>query len=133
MPLGTLSIENFPLASVVAVNTVSTVTTAPATGLLLPSTTVPCTDVKPDAGGNASLLHAATTNNANTASALRNRFIGERVRRAEGGGPMSTTARPETTLGPAYCENALEAIGHTPLVKLNKVTDGAKCLLLAKV
>jgi cystathionine beta-synthase len=33
----------------------------------------------------------------------------------------------------AYCENALEAIGQTPLVKLNKVVDGAPCLVLAKV
>ncbi len=32
-----------------------------------------------------------------------------------------------------YRENALAAIGHTPLVKLNKVTDGAACLVLAKV
>lgn len=32
-----------------------------------------------------------------------------------------------------YSENALAAIGNTPLVKLNKVTDGAACLVLAKV
>ncbi len=32
-----------------------------------------------------------------------------------------------------YYENALEAVGHTPLVRLNKVVDGAKCLVLAKV
>ncbi len=32
-----------------------------------------------------------------------------------------------------YCENALSAIGHTPLVRLNKVIDGAPCLVLAKV
>ncbi len=35
--------------------------------------------------------------------------------------------------GPTYCENALEAIGHTPLVKLGKTLDGAACLVLAKV
>lgn len=35
--------------------------------------------------------------------------------------------------GLAYFENALEAIGRTPLVKLNKVVDGAPCLVLAKV
>jgi cystathionine beta-synthase len=35
--------------------------------------------------------------------------------------------------GITYCANALEAIGHTPLVKLNKIGDGAPCLLLAKV
>ncbi|MGB8520074.1 MAG: cysteine synthase family protein, partial [Candidatus Tumulicola sp.] len=46
---------------------------------------------------------------------------------------MSTTARDERALGPAYCRNALEAIGHTPLVRLNKVTGDAGCLVLAKV
>jgi cystathionine beta-synthase len=46
---------------------------------------------------------------------------------------MATTLPPTQASGPAYCENALEAIGHTPLVKLNKVTDGAQCLVLAKV
>ncbi|HEY8314371.1 MAG TPA: cystathionine beta-synthase [Candidatus Baltobacteraceae bacterium] len=35
--------------------------------------------------------------------------------------------------GLQYYNDALEAIGHTPLVKLNKVTDGAQCLVLAKV
>lgn len=46
---------------------------------------------------------------------------------------MSTTAPSDRAAGPAYCENALEAIGNTPLVKLNKVTDGAECLVLAKI
>lgn len=46
---------------------------------------------------------------------------------------MSTTAPTDRATGPQYCENALAAIGHTPLVKLNKVTDGAECLVLAKV
>jgi cystathionine beta-synthase len=32
-----------------------------------------------------------------------------------------------------YYENALQAVGRTPLVRLNKVTGGAKCLVLAKV
>ncbi|MDQ2872383.1 MAG: cystathionine beta-synthase [Candidatus Eremiobacteraeota bacterium] len=32
-----------------------------------------------------------------------------------------------------YYQDALAAIGHTPLIKLNKVTDGAQCLVLAKV
>ncbi len=32
-----------------------------------------------------------------------------------------------------YCNNILETIGHTPLVKLNKVTAGLKPLILAKV
>jgi cystathionine beta-synthase len=43
------------------------------------------------------------------------------------------TAPSDRSAGPTYCENALAAIGNTPLVKLNKVTDGAECLVLAKV
>ncbi|MDQ2992951.1 MAG: cystathionine beta-synthase, partial [Candidatus Eremiobacteraeota bacterium] len=43
------------------------------------------------------------------------------------------TASPDRTTGPMYAENALAAIGNTPLVRLNKVTDGAECLVLAKV
>jgi len=43
------------------------------------------------------------------------------------------TASPDRTTGPQYSENALAAIGHTPLVRLNKVTDGAECLVLAKI
>src|SRR5271165_1789820 len=39
----------------------------------------------------------------------------------------------ESGSGLSYYEDALEAIGNTPLVKLNKVTDGAECLVLAKV
>jgi cystathionine beta-synthase len=49
---------------------------------------------------------------------------------------MATTAPDRAagpTAGPVYFENALKAIGNTPLVKLNKVTDGAECLVLAKV
>jgi cystathionine beta-synthase len=46
---------------------------------------------------------------------------------------MSTTASSTSGSGLSYCENALAAIGHTPLVKLNKVTDGAAALVLAKV
>jgi cystathionine beta-synthase len=46
---------------------------------------------------------------------------------------MATTAPSSRTAGLVYCENALAAIGHTPLVKLNKVVDGAPCLVLAKV
>jgi cystathionine beta-synthase len=46
---------------------------------------------------------------------------------------MATTVSTDPTTGPKYCENALQAIGNTPLVKLNKVTDGAQCLVLAKV
>ncbi len=41
------------------------------------------------------------------------------------------TAREAT--GPTYCENALAAIGNTPLVKLSKTLDGAQCLVLAKI
>jgi cystathionine beta-synthase len=43
------------------------------------------------------------------------------------------TAPSDRRAGLQYCENALEAIGNTPLIKLNKVTDGASCLVLAKV
>jgi cystathionine beta-synthase len=32
-----------------------------------------------------------------------------------------------------YYRDALEAVGHTPLVKLNRVVDDARCLVLAKV
>jgi cystathionine beta-synthase len=32
-----------------------------------------------------------------------------------------------------YFDDALEAIGNTPLIRLNKITDGARCLVLAKV
>jgi cystathionine beta-synthase len=45
---------------------------------------------------------------------------------------MASAPSHETT-GLQYCETALDAIGHTPLVKLNKVVDGASCLVLAKV
>ncbi len=43
------------------------------------------------------------------------------------------TASTDRTSGPMYADNALAAIGNTPLVRLNKVTDGAECLVLAKV
>jgi cystathionine beta-synthase len=43
-----------------------------------------------------------------------------------------TDPRPSTT-GMTYFQNALEAVGHTPLVKLNRVVDGAACLVLSKV
>jgi cystathionine beta-synthase len=46
---------------------------------------------------------------------------------------MATTVPAGKATGPTYFQNALEAIGNTPLVKLNKVTDGAECLVLAKV
>jgi cystathionine beta-synthase len=32
-----------------------------------------------------------------------------------------------------YCNNPIEAIGHTPLVKLNKITQGLKCEVFAKL
>ncbi len=44
-----------------------------------------------------------------------------------------STASTGSNAGPIYCEDALAAIGNTPLVRLNKVTDGAECLVLAKV
>lgn len=40
---------------------------------------------------------------------------------------------PRTTTGMMYYENALEVVGHTPLVRLHKVIDDATCLVLAKV
>ncbi|MGB6600509.1 MAG: cystathionine beta-synthase [Candidatus Cybelea sp.] len=46
---------------------------------------------------------------------------------------MASPATSSRTAHLAYCENALEAIGHTPLVRLNKVVNGAPCLVLAKV
>src|SRR5579863_8113091 len=52
-------------------------------------------------------------------------FIGVVLRRAEAAAPMASTA-PSRTAGLSYCANALEAIGHTPLVKLNKVVDAAE-------
>ncbi len=44
-----------------------------------------------------------------------------------------TTMASDTRAGMQYFNDALEAIGNTPLVRLNKVTDGAECLVLAKV
>ncbi|MHB8147272.1 MAG: cystathionine beta-synthase [Vulcanimicrobiaceae bacterium] len=46
---------------------------------------------------------------------------------------MLETAPPDRATGPVYCDDALQAIGNTPLIKLNKVIDGAACLVLAKV
>jgi cystathionine beta-synthase len=43
------------------------------------------------------------------------------------------TASTDRTTGPIYCDDALAAIGNTPLVRLNKVIDDARCLVLAKV
>jgi cystathionine beta-synthase len=40
---------------------------------------------------------------------------------------------PRPASGMTYFQNALDAVGHTPLVKLNRVTGDAKCLVLAKV
>jgi cystathionine beta-synthase len=43
------------------------------------------------------------------------------------------TASTDRTSGPVFANDALGAIGNTPLVRLNKVTDDAECLVLAKV
>ncbi len=40
---------------------------------------------------------------------------------------------PPTKAQPTYFQDALEAVGRTPLVRLNKVIDNARCLVLAKV
>lgn len=44
-----------------------------------------------------------------------------------------TTTESAARTGMQYFDTALDAIGNTPLIKLNKVTDGAECLVLAKV
>jgi cystathionine beta-synthase len=46
---------------------------------------------------------------------------------------MASPSPSPRTLGLSYYANALEAIGRTPLVKLNKVVDDARCLVLGKV
>ncbi|MGA7202385.1 MAG: pyridoxal-phosphate dependent enzyme, partial [Candidatus Cybelea sp.] len=46
---------------------------------------------------------------------------------------MASTAPSPPASKLTYCETALDAIGHTPLVRLNKVVDGAACLVLGKV
>jgi cystathionine beta-synthase len=45
---------------------------------------------------------------------------------------MTTTA-PDTRAGMKYFNDALDAVGNTPLIRLNKITDGASPLVLAKV
>ncbi len=44
-----------------------------------------------------------------------------------------TTMASDPATGIRYFDDALEAIGNTPLIRLNKVTDGVQCLVLAKV
>ncbi|HZZ65048.1 MAG TPA: cystathionine beta-synthase, partial [Candidatus Baltobacteraceae bacterium] len=46
---------------------------------------------------------------------------------------MISTPASDATSGMSYFTDALDAIGNTPLIKLNKITDGAQCLVLAKV
>jgi len=40
---------------------------------------------------------------------------------------------PRQATGMTYYENALDAVGHTPLIRLHRVIDGAACFVLAKV
>jgi cystathionine beta-synthase len=40
---------------------------------------------------------------------------------------------PHSTNRAGFFENALQAVGNTPLIRLNRVIDGASCLVLAKV
>ena len=47
--------------------------------------------------------------------AHRKPFIGELLRHAEAAAPMASPVPSSKTTGLVYCENALEAIGHTPL------------------
>jgi cystathionine beta-synthase len=42
-------------------------------------------------------------------------------------------SEPRPTAEMTYYRDALQAVGHTPLVKLNRVVDDARCLVLAKV
>ncbi len=112
------------------------VTTAPAIGAFVAASTMtPVTLEKPEAGGKASLLHPCVpkSSSATTKENAPNPFIGELLRRAEAAAPMASPAPSSKTTGLVYCENALEAIGRTPLVRLNKVVDGAACLVLAKI
>jgi cystathionine beta-synthase len=51
------------------------------------------------------------------------------ARRAVESPSMTTSTAPGLT----YFENALDAVGRTPLVRLNSVIDGAQALVLAKV
>jgi cystathionine beta-synthase len=46
---------------------------------------------------------------------------------------MSAATPQETLPHTGYYENALAAVGRTPLVRLNKVIDNARCLVLAKI
>ncbi|HTX02837.1 MAG TPA: cystathionine beta-synthase [Candidatus Acidoferrales bacterium] len=46
---------------------------------------------------------------------------------------MKSQTPPPVLPQHGYYENALQAVGRTPLVRLNKVMDGATCLVLAKV
>jgi len=46
---------------------------------------------------------------------------------------MSTTTPTPAASGMRYFESALDVIGHTPLIRLNAVMDGAPPLVLAKV
>src|SRR6202161_4351006 len=46
---------------------------------------------------------------------------------------LMALTEPRTATEMTYYQNALDAVGHTPLIKLNRVIDGATCLVLAKV
>ncbi len=46
---------------------------------------------------------------------------------------MISTKASDPQTGMHYFDDALAAIGDTPLIKLNKIADGAQCLVLAKV
>jgi cystathionine beta-synthase len=52
---------------------------------------------------------------------------------------MKTTLDASTKLGPLrpdgmhYYDSALDVVGNTPLVRLKRVMDGAKCMVLAKI
>ncbi len=48
-------------------------------------------------------------------------------------GELFRMIAPHSNRRTSYYENALDAVGDTPLIRLNRVTDGARCLVLAKV
>ena len=48
-------------------------------------------------------------------------------------GPGSSAGHAPAPAKPGYFESALDAVGHTPLIRLRRVVDDAACTVLAKV
>ena len=55
------------------------------------------------------------------------------MRPARKAAEVASTISADVRTRAVFFENALQAIGNTPPIRLNKVTDGAACLVLAKV